>query len=123
MSSEKIYSKLILKRGSEEQKKPKKIIPTQAKSGIREIFKKTFLPLLIDVFELRQMISAHKARKKAPDLPVFGKTTKTPLEILEQLESVKGDVEETLRWCSGVITQIGKAIDEAKEALDDNPDV
>lgn len=90
--------------------KPKKIIPSTATKGLREKFKKTFLPLLIDVFELRQMIDNYKS-----DPSEGGE--KSPQQILKRLEVLQGDIEETQRWCDGVILQIAKGIEEAKEAL------
>ncbi|QVL58173.1 MAG: hypothetical protein KFB93_03590 [Simkaniaceae bacterium] len=92
--------------------KPKKIIPSSATKGLREKFKKTFLPLLIDVFELRQMIDNYKSNPSEI-------IEKTPQQILERLEELQGDIEETQRWCDGVILQIAKGIEEAKEALDE----
>ena len=94
----------------------KKIILTSATKGLREEFKKTFLPLLIDIFELRQMIDNHKSQKESPSVPL-GKVSKSPREILEQLEQRQKDIEEAQRWCDGVILQIAKGIEEAKEAL------
>ncbi len=90
--------------------KPKKIIPSTATQGLREKFKKTFLPLLIDVFELRQMIDNYKSDPST-------NIEKSPQQILERLEELQGDIEETQRWCDGVILQIAKGIGEAKEAL------
>ena len=42
---------------------------------------------------------------------------KSPQQILEKLEELQGDIEETQRWCDGVILQIAKGIEEAREAL------
>ena len=42
---------------------------------------------------------------------------KSPQQILKRLEVLQGDIEETQRWCDGVILQIAKGIEEAKEAL------
>jgi hypothetical protein len=95
----------------------KKIIPTLAHSGLREAFKKTFLPLLIDIFELRQMIDTYKIHNQSPQLRYFGKVSKTPQEILTQLQLIQQDIEESQRWCEGVIGQIAKGIKEAQEAL------
>ncbi len=92
----------------------KKIIPSSPLSGMREEFKKTFLPLLIDIFELRQMIDNYKSQTSIP----FQKETKSPKEILERLEIMQTEIEESQRWCNGVILQISKGIQEAKEALD-----
>lgn len=96
----------------------KKIIPTLAHSGLRDAFKKTFLPLLIDIFELRQMIDTHKLHQQSPQFRHFGKISKTPQEILVQLEQMQRDIQESQRWCEGVIVQIAKGIHEAQEALE-----
>ena len=90
---------------------------------MREEFKKTFLPLLIDVFELRQMIENHKIRSHTPFQFPIDKISKTPHEILEQLQLLQGEIEESQKWCEGVILQISKGIAEAKEALEylENP--
>lgn len=96
----------------------KKIIPTLAHSGLRDAFKKTFLPLLIDIFELRQMIDTYKIHNQSPQLRYFGKVSKTPQEILTQLKQIQQDIEESQRWCEGVIVQISKGIKEAQEALE-----
>jgi len=95
----------------------KKIIPTLANSGLRDVFKKTFLPLLIDIFELRQMIDTHKLHQQSPQFHHFDKISKTPQEILSQLTQMQKDIEESKRWCEGVIMQITKGIEEAQEAL------
>ena len=71
-----------------------------------------FLPLLIDVFELRQMIDNYKSNSSES-------IEKSPQQILERLEELQGDIEETQRWCDGVILQIAKGIKEAKDALDE----
>lgn len=113
------FSNFTTKTLKEEKKTPKKkIIPTTAQSGLREEFKKTFLPLLIDVFELRQMIETYKMQKRSPELECIGKVSKTPQEILSHLKQLQLDIEESQRWCDGVILQIAKGIDEAKEALE-----
>jgi hypothetical protein len=100
------------------QESKKKIIPTAAHSGLREDYKKIFLPLLIDIFELRQMIDTYKVQQQSPKLRYFGKVSKTPQEILLQLQHMQLDIEESQRWCEGVILQISKGIQEAKEALE-----
>ncbi len=94
----------------------KKIIPSIATTGMREEFTKTFLPIMIDVFEMRQMIDTYKTESNAPSIPL-GKETKSPKEILKKLEERQADIEEARRWCDGVILQIAKGIEEAKEAL------
>jgi len=96
---------------------PKKIIPSSATKGLREDFKKTFLPLLIDVFELRQMIDNYKTQMQESGTIQIEMVSKSPQEILERLEQLQKDIEESQRWCNGVILQIAKGIDEAKEAL------
>lgn len=93
----------------------KKIIPTKASKGIRDAFKETFLPLLIDVFELRQIIDNHKTAQEKE--VVLGKVNKSPKEIIERLEQIGQDVKESKRWCEGVILQIEQGISEAKETL------
>ena len=90
--------------------KPKKIIPSTATKGLREKFKLTFLPLLIEVFELRQMIDNYKSDASTH-------IEKSPQQILERLEELQRGIEETQRWCDGVILQIAKGIAEAKETL------
>jgi len=101
----------------------KKIIPSSATKGLREDFKKTFLPLLIDVFELRQMIDNYKSELESPSPLPMGKIPRSPQEILQRLEQLQSDIEETKRWCEGVILQIAKGIEEAKETLNllENP--
>ncbi len=93
----------------------KKIVPSSKISGLREDFKKVFLPLLIDVFELRKRIQNHKAGCKSP-FGIKGDFS-CPGEILKQLTALQNDIEESKRWCEGVILQISKGIEEAKEAL------
>lgn len=97
-------------------KEPKKIIPSMATQGVREKFKKTFLPLLIEIFELRQSIDNYKTELQTQSISTEG-VTKTPQEILSRLEQLQKDIEESQRWCDGVILQIAKGIEEAKEAL------
>ena len=100
---------------AQEDNAKKKIIPSSATKGLREEFKKTFLPLLIDIFELRQAIETHKAASES-SLPL-GKVQKSPQEILERLKQLQKEIEESQRWCEGVIGQIAKGIKEAKEVL------
>ena len=112
-----MYNSSISALKADCEKPRKKITPTSKINGLREQFKKTFLPLLIDVFELRQTIRNHKTSKKNPFLFSFGKPTTSPLEILERLMQLQNDIEESKRWHEGVIKQISKGIEEAKEAL------
>lgn len=94
----------------------KRIVPSSPLSGRREEFKSSFLPLLIDVFELRQMIKNHKQAENGSPIPL-GKLSKTPEEVLQQLESMQNEVEEAQRWFDGVILQVSKGVEEAKEVL------
>ncbi len=96
----------------------KKIIPTQAHQSLREDYKKIFLPLLIDIFELRQMLETHKLLRESPQFRSFGKVSKSPQEIVERLTEIQREIEESQRWCDGVILQIAKGINEAKETLE-----
>lgn len=95
---------------------PKKIIPSRATGGLREEFKKMFLPLLIDSFELRQMIDNHKSQQESSS-SVLEKPAKSPQDILKRLKQMQADIKEAQRWCDGVILQIAKGIEEAKETL------
>jgi len=99
------------------QGEPKKIILSMATKGLREEFKKTFLPLLIDVFELRQSIDNYKSQVQSSHPIQAEKISESPQEILNRLEQLQRDIEESQRWCDGVILQIAKGIEEAKEAL------
>ncbi|PCI77954.1 hypothetical protein COB21_01995 [Candidatus Aerophobetes bacterium] len=94
----------------------KKIIATKASKGLRDAFKELFLPLLIDVFELRQIINNHKSLTKEDF--TLGKINKSPQEILSRLEQMQQDIKESRRWCEGVILQIEHGIKDAKETLE-----
>ncbi len=95
----------------------KKIIASTLSPNIREEFKKTFVPILVEIFELRQMIGNKKNRKEA-GLPLFKKTV--PLdEMIARLELLQKEIEETKRWCEGVSLQISKGLQEAKESQDE----
>ncbi|MBI3212141.1 MAG: hypothetical protein HYZ47_05650 [Simkania negevensis] len=96
----------------------KKIIPSSATKGLREEFKRTFLPLLIEIFELRQMTENHRAKQQSPSPLNLGKASKSPREILERLEQLQKEMEESQRWGAGVILQILKGIEEAKSTLE-----
>ena len=95
----------------------KKIIPSRATRGLREEFKKIFLPLLIDSFELRQTIDNQKSEKGSSSPLMEKSACKSPKEILKRLEQMQADILEAQRWCDGVILQIAKGIEEAKKAL------
>lgn len=112
----KVYSTMYTSSMSQiqcdaERGSSRKIIPTSKIGGVREEFKKTFLPLLIDIFELRQMIANYKT--KTP----FQVQLKSPEEILDRLVTMQREIEESQKWCDGVILQISKGIEEAKETL------
>lgn len=98
-----------------QQSSTKKIIATNTLKGLREEFKRTFLPMLIDVFELRQTVENAKLEREG--VP-FVSPTKSPQEILERLTEMKESILETQRWCDGVIGQIAKGIEEATELLE-----
>lgn len=99
----------------------KKIYPTTVKPSVREKFKKLFLPLLVEVFELRQALETYVGAKKSLEFSYFSDDTKPPSKVLEELTQLKKDIEESKRWCSGVLSQIDKAMDEAKAATDHTP--
>lgn len=113
----KMYHSSISALQRDKERPTKKIIPSTKLVGIREEFKKTFLPLLIDVFELRQVIRTYKNGEDPSILNSFHKAKKSPQEILERLTALQLDIEESRRWCEGVILQIAKGIEETKEAL------
>ncbi len=95
----------------------KKIVAGRAQSNLREQFKKTFLPLLIDISELRLMLENYKLQKTSGRIFKMEQMDKSPQQILEKLEDLQDDIEETRRWCAGVISQIERGIDETKELL------
>ena len=90
----------------------KKIIATTIGNNLREEFKKSFVPLLIEVFELRQSISNHKSQEDNPLL--ISKEGASLQEITERLENLQKEIEETKRWCEGVSLQIAKGLKETK---------
>ena len=101
-----------------EVKTTKKIIPSPpSSSNLREQFKKTFLPLLIDISELRLMLENYKLQKTSGRIFKMEQMDKSPEDILKRLEGLQNDIEETRRWCEGVISQIGRGIEETKDLL------
>lgn len=96
---------------------PRKIIPTTATQGMQDTFKKTFLPLLIEVFELRQWVSSYKTKIGSTLSSSTDPIYKSPKEILSQLEQLQEDMKESQRWCEGVTLQIAKGIKEVKLTL------
>ncbi len=110
-------AKSSLKESSEQKPTEKKIITASTQSSLRELFKKTFLPLLIDISELRLMLEDCKLQKTSGRLFQIDSMEKSPEDILKRLEQLQDDIAETRRWCEGVITQIDRGIDEAKDLL------
>lgn len=90
----------------------KKIIATSIGNNLREEFKKSFVPLLIEVFELRQSISNHKSQEDNPLL--ICQNGASLEEITKRLENLQKEIEETKRWCEGVSLQIAKGLNETK---------
>jgi len=105
---ERMYTDSISLLKADQEKPKKKIIPTSTKNDLKEDFKKMFLPLLIDVFELRQRIQNYKIKPSS---------SVQPKEILLHLQDLQKEIEESQRWCDGVMSQISKGIEETKEAL------
>lgn len=97
----------------------KKIVATRLNTTLREEFKKMFLPLLIDIFELRQATANwrhHIFNESVIELSI--KET-PPSQILQKLEDIQKQIQEAQNWCDGVILQISKGLDEAKTLLDE----
>ena len=115
----KMYASSISHLQADAVKPRKKIILTSKINGLREEFKKTFLPLLIDVFELRQMIENYKLSRSSHSFLSLNNRLKPPAEILTRLQELQNDIEESQRWCQGIVSQISKGIQEAQEALED----
>ena len=95
----------------------KKIIPGKTSDSLREQFKKTFLPLLIEVSQLRITLEGYRLEKVSGRLIKTGEMGRSPKEILGHLKQLQHDVIETRRWCEGIIGQIERGIDETKELL------
>jgi hypothetical protein len=89
----------------------KKIIATTIGNNIREEFKKNFVPLLIEVFELRQSINNYKNQQDHPFS--LNQTPNSLKEITNRLEILQKEIEETKRWCESVSLQIAKGLQEA----------
>ena len=96
----------------QDSKATKKIIATEIGNNLREEFKKSFVPLLIEVFELRQSISTHKNQEENPLL--IANEVASLDEITKRLENLQKEIEETKRWCEGVSLQIAKGLSETK---------
>lgn len=115
----KMYNSSMSQIRADCEKPRKRIVPTCKKLGLREEFKKTFLPLLIDVFELRQMIQNYKKDQNSLLLKALGKQSIPPKKILKRLQELQEEITESKRWVEGVISQIDKGISEAREALEE----
>ena len=122
----KVYTKLTTSKLTDQvssslsqmnEAKGKKIIPTHIHPTLREGFKKMFLPLLIDIFELRQATQTCHSQMFSDEVLNFSIANKSPEQVLEKLEEIQNQVQEAQNWCDGVVLQISKGIEEAKEVL------
>jgi len=118
MESKGIFSKLaggLLE--SAKKAKPKKIIAARIENSVRVALQRTFLPLLIEVFELKGQMQSLIAQKKDPRLKVIEKpVTLTPDQVIDRMRGIQENVEETMRWCEGLLSQLKKGIEEAEKA-------
>ena len=103
--------------GKQAEAPKKKIIPSSAHSSLREQFKKIFLPLLIDISELRLKLENYKLDRTSGRVLPANQEEMSPEEILNKLKSLQDDIEESRRWCEGVISQIERGISETKDLL------
>ncbi len=111
-------AKSSLREQPQESAQKKRIVITNTQKSLRELFKKTFLPLLIDVSELRLMLEDYKLQKTSGRIFQMEGLDKSPEEILMKLQQLQDDIAETRRWCEGVISQIDRGIDETKDLLE-----
>jgi hypothetical protein len=117
----KIYSKLTISplRGaievSTDSSSTKKIIATKFVSRLQEEFKQTFVPLLIEVFKLRQVIETYQRAKEGD--PFATQLTTSPEDILRHLEEMQETIEEAKRWQEGVLSQVVRGIEETKAII------
>ena len=117
----KIYSKLTVSplRGtacvSTDASSNKKIIATKLTSRLQEEFKQTFVPLLIEVFKLRQLTETYQRATEGD--PFITQLTTSPEEILKQLEEMKETLEEAKRWHEGVLSQVTRGLEETRSLL------
>ncbi|MCH9613036.1 MAG: hypothetical protein S4CHLAM102_15380 [Chlamydiia bacterium] len=114
--SDSIKSQSIASFKGRESHTDKKIRPTEAVAGLREEFKKAFLPLFVDMFELKQKIERYKS-SQSPFVTEEQRSTQTPQEIIRRLNHLKDDIEESKKWCEGMVLEVSKAIEEATTAL------
>ena len=112
----KLYKKNYRKLDIEStiERKSLKIVPSAATKEFEKKIKNIFLPLLTNIFELKQMINRYKM--ELPSTQTI-KMKLTPREILMELKQLQKDAEESQRWCAGIILQTSKGIEEVKELL------
>lgn len=110
MESKEIFSQLFQGMGQ----KSKKLVAARIENSIRIVLQRTFVPLLIEIFELRQAIDNLYLKKQDPKNLLCEKMVKTPEEILSRLEEIRENVAETLRWSEGLMLQIEKNLEEIK---------
>lgn len=86
----------------------KRIVPTKSGSTFRDKHREIYLPILIQVIELRGKLE----QMKNPD--PLSDSSECPEQILGKLELLESDIIEAQRWCEGVVLQLGKAMEEAR---------
>lgn len=123
-SEKKVYSHLFTSPFSDRFKpsissctSEKKIVVTTLHCGLREEFKKMFLPLLIDIFELRQLIDTYKLQKQSRSFQHLGKASKTPEEIMVKLREMQADIEESQGGAMASFDKSQKASKRHKKPL------
>lgn len=94
-----------------------RVLKESSTGPLRDQFKKIFLPLLIDVLELRQSIDNFNLSSCNDLFSKIGKKAKSAEDILSDLENLQEQIEESKRWHDGIICQITRSIQEAKACL------
>lgn len=89
----------------------KRIIPTQSKSSFRDKHRELYLPLLIQIYELRGKLDL----LKSPD-PLYT-PTESAETIYNKLKVLENEILEATRWCDGVVLQLSKALTEANKLI------
>ena len=95
----------------------RKITASEVTPSVRSKFKEIFLPLLIDIFELRQTTENYKNQLFSEELIHKAVLKQPPEEILQNLQSIQAQVLEAKNWCDSVLLQLSKATDEAKSLV------
>ncbi|OGN61282.1 MAG: hypothetical protein A3F09_01795 [Chlamydiae bacterium RIFCSPHIGHO2_12_FULL_49_11] len=123
----KIYTKLpqagsafasTIQQANTASQNTKKISATQTPDkGLKHEYKKAFLPLLIEVYEMRQLLDNRKLNRST-SLNLFA-DARSPEQVLEKFLMLQKDVEETKRWCDGALKQIEKGIMEARSLVNE----